>query len=270
MANITDTLSLYWHYINVSVRSQMQYRASFLMMTLSTMLTSGLEFLSTWLLFDRFGSLAGWTLAEAAVLYGIVNLSFGLAEGIARGFDEFSIMIRSGSFDRVLLRPRGTALQIAGQHLQLMRLGRLTQGLIVFGWGARALAIVWTLPRAGLCLLAIAGGAALFSGLMVLQATFAFWSTESLEIFNTVTYGGVETTQYPLTIYRKDFRDFFTYVVPLATVTYFPALAILGRPDPLGSSLAFQYLSPLFGLGFLVISLQVWKIGVRHYHSTGS
>jgi ABC-2 type transport system permease protein len=247
VASSKGTLALYWHYVNVSVRSQMQYRASFLMITVATLLTSGLEFLSTWVLFSRFGSIGGWTLAEAAVLYGIVNVAFALAEGIARGFDEFAIMIRGGTFDRLLLRPRGTALQVAGQHLQLLRIGRLSQGLVVLAWGARTLGVSWTAPRVALCLAAIAGGAALFSGLMILQATFSFWSTESLEIFNTVTYGGVETT-----------------------VTYYPVLAILGRPDPLGSSLVFQYLSPLFGFAFLVLCLQIWKVGVRHYHSTGS
>ena len=265
-----ETVSLYKHYIGVSVRSQVQYRASFLMLTLATLLTSGMEFLVTWSLFDRFGSLAGWTLAEAAVLYGIVNVSFALAEGIARGFDEFAIMIRGGTFDRLLLRPRGTALQVAGSHIQLLRVGRLAQGLVVFAWGAGVLEVVWTLPRAALCLAAICGGAALFSELMVLQATFCFWSTESLEIFNTMTYGGVETTQYPLSIYRAELRQFFTYIVPLATVTYFPVLAILGRSDPLGSTLAFQYASPLFGFVFLVVCLHVWEFGVRHYHSTGS
>jgi ABC-2 type transport system permease protein len=80
----------------------------------------------------------------------------------------------------------------------------------------------------------------------------------------------VETTQYPLSIYRTELRQFFTYVVPLATVTYFPVLAILGRSDPLGSSLTFQYVAPLFGLIFLLVCLQIWKVGVRHYHSTGS
>jgi len=267
---VLGTLALYWRYVQVSIRSQMQYRASFLMMTAATFLTSSLEFLATWVLFDRFGSLGGWTLSEAAVLYGMVNIAFALAEGGARGFDEFAIMVRGGGFDRLLLRPRDTALQVAGQQVQLLRAGRLLQGLLVLMWGASSLAVRWTLARALLCLFAIAGGAALFAGLLVLQATFAFWSTESLEVFNTVTYGGVETTQYPLSIYKREFRWFFTYVVPLATVSYFPAVAILGRVDPLGSAPIFQCLSPAFGWLFLALCLQIWKIGVRHYHSTGS
>jgi len=96
-------------------------------------------------------------------------------------------------------------------------------------------------------------------------------TTETLEIFNTVTYGGTETAQYPLSIYKGWFRRFFTFVVPLACISYFPALAILGRDDPVaGSPVWFRWAAPLVGVVFFVISLQVWKVGVRHYRSTGS
>src|ERR671928_195342 len=79
---------------------------------------------------------------------------------------------------------------------------------------------------------AILGGACLFYGLFVLQATLSFWTVETLEIMNTVTYGGTETGQYPLTIYRPWFRLFFTFVVPLVCLNYLPANALLDRPDP--------------------------------------
>lgn len=88
---------------------------------------------------------------------------------------------------------------------------------------------------------------------------------------NTVTYGGTETGQYPLSIYAPWFRRFFTFVVPLACVTYFPVLAILGRDDPVAASPEwFRWAAPLVGLVFLQATLQVWRVGVRHYRSTGS
>jgi ABC-2 type transport system permease protein len=87
---------------------------------------------------------------------------------------------------------------------------------------------------------------------------------------NCTTYGGVETAQFPLTIYKPWFRDVFTFVIPLATINYFPAHAILGIKDSLGSSLAIQWASPLAGVVFLVLCLQVWRIGVKRYTSTGS
>lgn len=151
-----------------------------------------------------------------------------------------------------------------------MRIGRFAQGFIVLLWSAGRLDLNWTLANLALLLLAIAGGACLFSGLFILQATMCFWTTESLEIVNCTTYGGVEAAQFPLTIYRPWFRAVFTFVIPLATINYFPAHAILGLHDTLGSTRLIQWLSPLAGVLFLVVCLQFWRFGVKHYTSTGS
>jgi len=265
-----DTLRLYGRYIDISFRSQMQYRASFIMLSIGHFLMTGLEFIGVLALFDRFDRLESWTLPEVALFYGMINMAFALCDATSRGFDIFAGMVKSGEFDRLLLRPRSTVLQLAGQELTLRRIGRFSQGLIVLLWAAATLDVVWSPAKILLLMTAILGGACMFYGLIVLQATLAFWTTESLEIMNTVTYGGVETAQYPLTIYRSWFRRFFTFVVPLACISYYPALAILGRPDPLDSPLPFQWLAPGIGLLFFAVCLQIWKIGVRHYRSTGS
>jgi ABC-2 type transport system permease protein len=252
------------------MQSQMEYRGSFIMQSIGHFLITCIEFASIWILFDRFGSIRGWTLPEVGLFYGLVNTAFAVSDAASHGFDMFASLVKSGDFDRLLLRPRGTALQVAGQELTLRRVGRLAQGLAVLGWSCARLSITWTIPKAALLIGAIACGACLFFGVIVLQATAAFWTTESLEMFNALSFGGVASTQYPLSIYRKWFQKFFTFAVPLAAVSYFPALAILGKDDPLGSSPLFQCLAPLIGVAFLAVSLQVWKFGVRHYRSTGS
>ena len=61
--------------------------------------------------------------------------------------------------------------------------------------------IDWDAATVALAVWAVAGGVALFSGILVLQATLAFWTVESLEIANMLTYGGVQAAQYPLNIY---------------------------------------------------------------------
>jgi ABC-2 type transport system permease protein len=267
---MVDSLRLYFRYLGVSVRGQMQYRASFFMLAAGHFVTTGVEFLGVWALFARFGSLRGWRLPEVALLYALVNLSFALGEGIGRGFDQFPALVRSGDFDRLLLRPRATALQVAGQELQIMRAGRLLQAGIILLWAAASLGVAWTPAKALLVVAAVAGGSCMFYGLFVLQATFAFWTVETLELMNTVTYGGTESGQYPITIYRPWFRRFFTMVVPLICVNYLPAQVILERVDPLGSTRLMQWLSPGAGVLFLALTLQFWKLGERHYHSTGS
>lgn len=265
-----DAARLYLRYVGSSVHSQMQYKASFLMLSLGHLLNTGLEFLAIWLLFARFGSLQSWRLAEVAFFYGLANVAFAFTDASSRGFDILGDTIKSGDLDRLLLRPRSLVLQLAGQELTLRRIGRLAQGCAVLLWAASALQLRWTLTRLTLAISTLLGSACLFYGLIVLQATMAFWTVETLELVNAFTYGGVFAAQYPMAIYRGWLLRFYIYVIPLACVSYFPVVAILGRADPLGTPAWLGWVSPLAGPAFLLLALQAFRMGVRHYTSTGS
>ncbi len=241
------------------------------MASVGHLVTTGAEILGIWALFAWFGNLRGWQITDVALFYGIINVAFAFADGLARPFDLFSTLVKSGDFDILLLRPRSTVLQVAGREWQLMRIGRLSQGLIVLVWALTKLNYGWTLPNIALIVSALIGGACLFYGLFVLQATMSFWSTETLELMNILTYGGTEMGQYPLTIYHRWFQRFFIFIVPIGCVIYFPSIAILRKPDTIfGTPFWLQCLAPAMGVAFLVVSLFVWQIGVRHYRSTGS
>jgi len=266
--SLAEHLRLACRYAGVSVRSQLQYRASFVMLALSQFVVTAIEFVGIWALFLRFGSLRGWTLAEVAVLYGMVHVSFALAEAAGRGFDLFPGCVRMGDFDRILLRPRSTVFQIAVQEFQIMRLGRFTQGVAALAWGAAAVHAVWTVVGVLAVAIGVATGAAIFYALFVLQGTLAFWTVETLEIMNTVTYGGTEAAQYPLSIYRGWLRTLFTFVVPLACANYLPAGWVFGRADAPG--LPVLIVCPVVGAAFLGVCLWLWRFGEKRYVSTGN
>jgi ABC-2 type transport system permease protein len=247
----------------------MQYKASFIMQSSGQFLMFGIEFLAIWTLFDRFHTLMGWTLPEVGFLYGFISIIFLLADAGSKGFDLLPSLIRSGEFDRILLRPISPILQLAGREFTLRRMGRLLQGLIIFIWASRSLSLVWTYPKILLLSGASIGGIFLFSGIFILQATLCFWTVESVEVGNILTYGGVETAQMPLSIYPIGFQRFFTFVVPLGCVSYYPLLLVMGKVDPLGTSAWFQSISPLLGIVFFWVALQVWRVGINHYTSAG-
>jgi len=263
-------LRLYLRYAGVSLRSQLQYRASVLMQSAGAFLVTGVEMLAIWALFARFGTVRGWTLPEVALFYGMISISWSVCDALGRGFDIFGTLVKQGDVDRLLLRPRSTVLQLLGHELTIRRVGRLAQGAVVLTYSLTSLDLAWSVPRLLLLAGALAGGACTFLGLLVLQATSAFWTVESLEVWNAFTYGGVTMSQYPLPIYRSWFRGLFTYAIPLGCVNYLPGVALLGRPDPLGTPVLLQWLAPLAGPAFLLVSLAVWRIGIRHYRSTGS
>jgi ABC-2 type transport system permease protein len=263
-------LRLYFRYAAISIRGQMEYRASFLMQTAGQFAVTGIEFLGVWALFDRFGAIKGWDLYEVALFYGLISVTFAISDAITRGFDVFGATVKAGDFDRLLVRPRSPILQLLGHELTLRRLGRLLQGMTVLVIATSGLDLTWSADRLVLLGVAVTCGVCLFVGLMLLQATSAFWTIESLEVWNAFTYGGVTMSQYPVSIYRPWFRQFFTVVIPLACVTYYPGLAILKRPDLLGAPPATGWIAPLVGPLFLLGCIGVWRVGMRHYQSTGS
>jgi ABC-2 type transport system permease protein len=261
-----NALRLYGRYVAVSWRSQMQYPGAFIATTIGAFATTITDFFGVWALFARFRQIEGWRFGEVALLYGVISVAFAIADALTRGFDVFGTQfVKTGDFDRLLVRPRSTVLQLLGYELRATRIGRLSQGMLAWGIGAHLSAVEWAVGAWAVLLFAVLGGVALFSGLLVLQATLAFWTVESLEIANTLTYGGVEAAQYPLDIYARWFRTFLTFVVPIACVSYFPVASVLGRDVP-----RFAVATPLFGFLFLAVSLWVWRFGVRHYASTGT
>jgi ABC-2 type transport system permease protein len=263
-------LRLYFRFAALSLRAQAQYRVSFALWSVAQFIGVGVEFLAVWVLLDRFGAIRGWNLPELSILFAIVNIAFAVAESFGRGFDMFPGVVKNGDFDRLLLRPRSTAFQVSCREFQFLRVGRLLLGVVLFAWGAAHSSVAFGAAKLALLAGAVAGGACVFYGLFILQATMSFWTIESLEIINALTYGGTETAQYPLSFYRPWFRRFFTFVVPLAFVSYIPAGVLLGRDTTPALPEAARWCSPLVGVVFLAITLLIWRFGERRYVSTGS
>lgn len=269
-ADILADLSLYLHLTAADVRAQMQYKASFLINVVGSFFSLLLEFAVILVLFGRFPQMAGWSVGEVAFLYGLASMSFGLAEMVSGGFDRFSTLIVQGTFDQIMVRPVDPFVQLFSREFQLRRLGRIAQGLAAFLVANWLVGIYWTAPKLIYLPVVLASGAVLFASIFIIGATLCFWTVQSIEIVNVFTNGGTEMASYPMDIYADWFRRFFIFVIPLAFVTYFPALYFLGRPDGLGMPGFFPFLPPVVATIFFVVARAIWGVGVRHYQSTGS
>ncbi|MCE7939390.1 ABC transporter permease [bacterium] len=265
-------VALYGVLIAAQVRSQMQYKTSFVLEALGSFLGNVAEFAAILIFFQRFETIGGWRVPEVALLYGLVALPFAVVHLFGQGLDEFNQHIRQGTFDQMLVRPRTAFLQVLASKFQLRQLGRLGEGLLVLGlalwwldawrrWGASEWLLAgWTMV----------GGVLFFLGLMVFGATLCFWTVESIEAINILTYGGSEMARYPLHIFGDRLRRLFVYVVPLAFVNYVPTVALLDRPVPFGLPAWAPFASPLVCGLVLAGGMAAWRVGVRHYLSTGS
>jgi ABC-2 type transport system permease protein len=264
-------VSLYFRLIGARIRAQMQYKVSFWVELVGFGCITGLEFAAVAILFGQFHGIAGWTIEEVALLYGMTSIAFGMAEMFSRGFDApFERMMQQGSFDTILTRPLGSFLGVLASEFQLMRLGRISQGALVLAYALARLPIEWTPARALLVPLTILSGTAIYTGLVVVGATICFWTIRTPEVINVFTVGGSEAASYPLSIYSGWIRNIFLFVIPIAFANYPAALLLLGRADPLGLPAWLAWLAPLAAALFCLAALAFWRLGVSKYQGAGS
>jgi ABC-2 type transport system permease protein len=74
-----------------------------------------------------------------------------------------------------------------------------------------------------------------------------------------------DTARWPVTVFRGAWRALFTFVVPVALMTTYPALALLGRLDLKTAALAVGG-----AVAFSLFSRAVWVRSIGHYTSASS
>ena len=267
---MAETLALYRRLVGAQVRSQLQYRLSFALDTAGSFLIAFLDFIAVLIIFANVPTLDGWTVEEVAFLYAASTISFAVVDVAVGHLDLFPRMIRDGSFDAILIRPRGTLLQVIASDFSLRKLGRVAQGFVVGAYALNGLDVAWDPAKVAMTVVMLVAGAAIFTAVWVAASTIAFWTVEGGEFANAFTYGGTSLAQYPISIYGEWFRRFLAYLLPIAFVCYFPSLFILDKPDPLGLPGAMPFLSPVVALVSAVAAGLVWRAAVRRYRSVGS
>lgn len=248
------------------LRTAMEYKASFLMTFFGQTLTSLASFLAIYILFERFHSVEGYTFSEVLLCHSSIYMGFSITEILLRGFDTFSREVSTGSFDRLLLRPRTTFFSVFVLRMEFARSGRLLQSIVLTVYAISRAGIPWDGMHILAYSLMLIGCTVFFSSLMILYAGLCFFTIEGLEVMNIFTHGGKELGSYPLDIYQsRALLLFFTFLCPLACAQYYPFLFLTGRTDSL-----FCALSPLLTFVLLGAAILFWCFGVRHYQSTGS
>jgi ABC-2 type transport system permease protein len=263
-------LPLYRRLISANLRSQMQYRVSFVADLIGNFLITILDLAMVGILLTRFRAIGGWTLGEVLFLYGSSAVSFSLAELLVGGFEDFEAWVVRGEFDQVLLRPLPITFQMLSARFHVRRVGRLAQAVIALVLAFALLDLSWSAGDVAFFAAMLAGGMLLFMSIFIAGATLAFWAPQAHEAINIFSYGGQFMLSYPMHIYQQWMISFFTFIIPMAFINYYPALYLLDKPDPLGLPPFMPFLSPVVALLTLSITLRLWRMGVKHYQSTGT
>ena len=257
-------MKLYLKFLSIHFRSAMTYRSSFFLSCLGHLLITANVFLSVVFLLDRFGSVGGYTLPQLSLCYAVILAGTSLAECFARGIDAFGRILSEARFDRIMLRPRPLLFQVLCQDMKPTMFARVLQAAVMLAWAIGSGAVVWTPVKAIVLALMILCGAGVFFGVYLVNACVTFFTLEHIEALNIFMDGPREYGKYPFGIYGKPVLIILTFLVPLALVQHWPLQYLFDRGP------AWYGLLPIVSLVFLIPCGLLWRLGVRHYRSTGS
>ena len=251
-------------------RSVVSYRASFAVELVTNVGATAFDVITVIVLFGTSRAVGGFTLAEALLIVSLSSCGFALADFTVGNIDNLKTYVRAGTMDAVLVRPLGALAQLVCMDLPLRKALRTALSISVLVVALNVNDLDWTPARVTLLVITPLAGGVFFGAIFVLSASLAFWWVDSGEVGNAFTHGGRDFTSYPVPVYASWFRAAFAYALGFGFVAYQPALALLGRPDPLGLPAWAGYLSPLVALAAAAVAAVVWRTGIRHYRSTGS
>ncbi len=256
---------LYFKSVLIQIKSQMQYKTSFFFLILGQFFTAFGAFLSIYVMMQRFETVNGFTYSQVLLCFSVVLFAFSVAECFFRGFDTFGGLVRAGTFDRILVRPRSALYLVLCQKIELSRLGRFLQAVLVFFIAIPQSGVIWTWDKILVLISMVLGGIAVFAALFVIYAGVCFFTLEGLEFMNIFTDGAREFGSYPVSVFGEGVLKFCTFVVPIALFQYYPLLWLLDRTENV-----LYACTPLLSCLFWIPALILWQFGVRSYRSAGS
>ncbi|MBA3391254.1 MAG: ABC-2 family transporter protein [Deltaproteobacteria bacterium] len=250
----------------ISAAAGMAYRSDFLLEGVMTIAWAALTLLPLAVLYDGRASVAGWTVESALIVMAYFMAVKAALEGvISPSLIDLVERIRTGAFDYVLLKPVDAQALISASRFEPWKifdiLGAIALAAYAFhrrGLGPPALADV----ALGM-LLFVAGVLAMYS-IWIMFAAASFWVVRLDNL--TFLIGAIfDTARWPVHVFRGVWRFVFTFIFPIAVMTTFPAMALLGELDS-DTALATLGGSALL----LVLSRLVWRTAIRSYTSASS
>jgi viologen exporter family transport system permease protein len=251
--------------LRTSALTLLQYRLDFLTEGLLEILWALTALVPLFVVFRTRQEVAGWSFGEALLVTGWFILLQGILEGaINPSLTGVVEHIRSGTLDFVLLKPADAQFLVSTARFQPWRATNVLTAVVVFFYAFRLIGQGPTLLGALSAGVLLVTSTLLLYSLWILTVSAAFYVVRVDNL--TFLFSSIfDAARWPSTVFRGVLSFVFTFVIPLALMTTYPALAMLGRLH--GRTLLFAVLGSLL---FAFLARRVWLASIGKYTSASS
>ena len=251
--------------LRASVALALQYRLEFFIEGLLALLWMAVTLIPLVVVFGNRAAVAGWTFPEMLVVLGWFVALKGVLEGtLSPSLMQVVEHVRKGTLDFVLLKPADSQLLVSLAKIEPWRVVDLAGAAAIFVYAFRHIGHA---PSVGQLLLAAAllcAAVLVLYSIAILVVSIAFVAVRVdnlLYLFQSV----FDVARWPNSVFRGLLAAFFTFVLPLALMTTYPALALLGK---LNAQTAVAALLGAFL--FAAVARVIWISSIRRYTSASS
>ena len=99
-------VKLYIESFKNNIKSQIEYKASFIMNSISQFFVFFTYYFIILALFDKFNNIKGFNVYEVLLCFSIIHFGYAFNETFFRGIAKFEDLIIGGSIDRFIVRSK--------------------------------------------------------------------------------------------------------------------------------------------------------------------
>jgi ABC-2 type transport system permease protein len=258
-------IKIYFKIVTQDIKIKLTYRADFIISNFAQILHHVSGFVTFWLIFKNFPTVGGWEYDEMLFFYGFSLIAYTPTQCFLDNNWGLPWQVRSGDFIKYCFRPINTFFYYISEVFDLKGLGQLAAGIAVLSYAWVRLGIPFTAANAGLLLLMLTAAGFFMAAMLNLSAATIFW-TKGFGLMEFIVRFR-DYSRYPITIFGGVLKFVFTFIIPMAFISYYPSLVFLREHE---ATPLLTWLSPVIGIGLFALSIIVWMRGAKGYSGTGS
>ncbi|MGH8889782.1 MAG: ABC transporter permease [Acidothermaceae bacterium] len=264
-----STLRVAWHLERAAFRGQLEYRLDFVILLLMGVAyqSSGLAFI--WVVLQRFDTIGGWSFHELVFLYALRLLAHVVWYIPFNQIGYVDQLVREGVFDQILVRPMNPLLQVMTRKFSMNIVGDAVLCVALFSYAVATAPVHLSAIDVVYIALAVLGGALAEGAFVLMVSSLAFRVLQTWALDYLVDNVYLMFGSYPLRIFGFAASWAFTWIVPVAFVSYIPSSVLLGRSGELHIPTVVAGGAPAVGVLWFVLAYQVWRRQLRSYQSSG-
>jgi ABC-2 type transport system permease protein len=251
--------------MRASVALALQYRLEFVVEGALAVLWMAVALIPLMVVFGNRGAVAGWTYPEMLVVLGWFVALKGVLEGtLSPSLMQVVEHVRKGTLDFVLLKPADAQLLVSLSKIEPWRVVDLVGAAAIFTYAFRHIGHSPSTAQLLLAAALLVAAVMVLYSIAILVVSIAFIAVRVdnlLYLFQSV----FDVARWPSSVFRGLLAVLFTYVLPLALMTTYPALALLGK---LNARTAIGALAGAFL--FACVARLIWSSSICRYTSASS